>query len=158
MATRLLFILSFFPLTLFQASQSGDWLANDNAPALQFAANSNRPDPRQADTQSGREDCGWIGVEVSPMTRPFADSLGMTELYGAIFDRPQPGSPAAQAKIEAGDVLTTINGEPLRSWNDFEPTIAAIAPGTTISLDTYRDGQLIERKVTLGYSKCSHQP
>ena len=58
----------------------------------------------------------------------------MTELFGAIFDRLQPGSPATQAKIEAGDVLTTINGEPLRSWNDFELTIAAMAPGTTISL------------------------
>ena len=34
--------------------------------------------------------CGWIGVEVRPMTRPFADSLGMTEPYGAIFDRPSP--------------------------------------------------------------------
>jgi S1-C subfamily serine protease len=140
MTTRLLILLAVF------------------AVALSFAANSNGPDPQQAGAQSGQDVCGWIGVQVSPMTKPFADSLGMTELYGAIFDRPQLGSPAAHAKIEAGDVLTTINGESLKSWNDFEPTIAAMAPGTTIYLNTYRDGQLIERKVTLGYSRCSHKP
>src|SRR6516164_2075516 len=59
--------------------------------------------------------CGWIGVKVSPMTKPFAESLGMTELYGAIFDQPRPGSPAAQANIELGDVITAVNGTPLAS-------------------------------------------
>jgi S1-C subfamily serine protease len=98
--------------------------------------------------------CGWIGVEAQPMTRPFADSLGMTELYGAIFDRPKANGPAAQANIEAGDVVTAINGSPLASWSDFTPTISAMAPGTAVYLTTYRDGQLIDVKVILGYSQC----
>ena len=29
-----------------------------------------------------QQPCGWIGVQVSPMTRAFGDSLGMTGLYG----------------------------------------------------------------------------
>jgi serine protease Do len=99
-------------------------------------------------------ECGWIGVKVSPMTRPFADSLGLTELNGAIFDQPDLNGPAAQAKIEAGDVITAINGTPLESWSDFAPTISAMAPGTEVYLTTYRDGQLMERTVTLGSSKC----
>ena len=98
--------------------------------------------------------CGWIGVKVSPMTKPFAESLGMTELYGAVFDQPEPNGPAAQAKIEAGDVITAINGTPLKSWSDFAPTISAMAPGTEVYLTTYRDGQLMERTVTLGSSNC----
>ena len=57
--------------------------------------------------------CGWIGIAASPMIRAFAASLGMVEPYGAIFDRPKAGSPAAQAGIEAGDVITAINGVPL---------------------------------------------
>jgi S1-C subfamily serine protease len=104
--------------------------------------------------QKGGRDCGWIGVQVSPMTRPFADSLGMTELYGAIFDRPEAGSPAAHEHIQAGDVLTEINGEPLRRASDFQAKISATAPGTIIYLTTYRDGQLIERKVTLRSGIC----
>jgi serine protease Do len=88
------------------------------------------------------------------MTRPFADSLGMTEPYGAIFDQPQPNSPAAQASIEAGDVVTAVNGSPLGSWSDFIPTISAMAPGTDVYLTTYRDEQLIEVKVTIGSFEC----
>jgi serine protease Do len=99
-------------------------------------------------------ECGWIGVKVSPMTKPFAESLGMTEPYGAIFDQPEINGPAAQANIEAGDVITAINGTPLESWSDFAPTISAMAPGTDVYLTTYRDGQLMQRTVTLGSFKC----
>jgi serine protease Do len=102
--------------------------------------------------------CGWIGAEVSPMTKAFAESLGMTGPYGAIFDRPQPRSPAARARIQAGDVLTTINGEPLKTWSDFAAKIAAIAPGTTIYLDTYRNRQLIGRHVRVGSFPCAPGP
>jgi hypothetical protein len=42
------------------------------------------------------------------MTAAFAASLGMAVPYGAIFDQPEPGSPAANAHIEQGDVLTAI--------------------------------------------------
>jgi len=59
--------------------------------------------PLAQNLQQGPVFCGWIGVQVSPMTRAFADSLGMVEPYGAIFGKPRPGSPAAQAGIEAGD-------------------------------------------------------
>jgi S1-C subfamily serine protease len=98
--------------------------------------------------------CGWIGVLVSPITAAFADSLGMTEIYGAIFDRPEPGSPAASAHIEAGDVITSINGAKLVRAGDFATTIAQTAPGTTVYLTTWRDQQLIERKVVVGSAQC----
>ncbi len=101
------------------------------------------------------EACSWIGVRVSPMTPDFAASLGMSEPYGAIFGRPGPGSPAAKAHIEAYDVVTAINGSPLRSWRDFAPTIAAFAPDTTIYLTTWRSKQLIDRSVILGRRSCA---
>jgi serine protease Do len=50
------------------------------------------------------------------MTRAFADSLGMVEPCGAIFGQPRPDSPAAQAGIEAGDVVTAINGKLSRDF------------------------------------------
>jgi S1-C subfamily serine protease len=58
--------------------------------------------------QKNNDFCGWMGVQVSPMTSAFAESLGMAEPYGAIFDRPEPGSPAATAGIEQGDVRTAL--------------------------------------------------
>jgi len=74
------------------------------------------------------QDCGGAGVDVSPMKRPFADSLGFADSYGAIFDRPEPGGPAANAGIEAEDVLTAINGAPLETSSAFDVIIAMQAP------------------------------
>jgi serine protease Do len=130
------------------------WLAYAAPAGAQESQQETRPEA-QPENQTT---CGWIGVAVGPVTKPFAESLGMTEPYGAIFKRPQPHSPAARANIEAGDVLTTINGEPLGRWSDFTAKIAAIAPGTTVYLNTYRDRQLIGRHVTVGRAPCPPSP
>ena len=118
---------------------------------------SGQAQPSASITQHGRGApvfCGWIGVSVSPMTRAFADSLGMVEPYGGIFGQPGPGSPAAHAGIEAGDVITAINGTPLKRSRDFAATISKMAPGSVIYLTTFRNGELRDIKPTLGYSNC----
>jgi serine protease Do len=98
--------------------------------------------------------CGWTGVRVSPITAAFADSLGMAVPYGGIFERPESGSPAAEAGIEAGDVITSIEGSPLMKADDFATIIAAMSPGTIVHLSTWRDGQLMEKSLTLGSGRC----
>jgi S1-C subfamily serine protease len=113
-----------------------------------FAANPDRNHPSMSTT------CGSIGVSVRPMTASFAASLGMSVPYGAIFDRPVAGSPAAGAGIEAGDVLTTVNGNPLRKSTDFAGMIASMPPGDTVNLGIRRDGQLIEVALMVGQGKC----
>ncbi len=109
---------------------------------------------RPALRAQGLDPCGWIGVAVSPMTTAFADSLGMAEPYGAIFDAPEAGSPAARAGIQQGDVVTSINGVPIIKAADFAAMIAAQAPDTTVNLSTYRDGQMIAVKLVLAPGKC----
>jgi S1-C subfamily serine protease len=110
--------------------------------------------PMPQHVKQGSVVCGWIAIGVSPMTRPFADSLGMVEPYGAIFDRPKAGSPAAQAGIEAGDVITAIDCQTLARSRDFATIIAKRAPGSVIYLTTFRNGELMEIKLTLGYANC----
>ena len=91
------------------------------------------------------------------MTAAFADSLGMAVPYGAIFATPQPGSPAAAAEIEAGDVLTSVDGSPLERARDFAPLISMMAPGSSVYLNTMRDSQPINVSPILGSIKC-HLP
>jgi serine protease Do len=105
-------------------------------------------------TPKGNDLCGWIGIAVSPMTAAFAESLGMAEPYGAIFDRPEPGSPAATAGIEQGDVLTAINGNPLMVSGDFAGIISLMAPGTSVSLNTSRNGEGMQVNLVLGSAQC----
>jgi S1-C subfamily serine protease len=102
--------------------------------------------------------CGSIGVAVRPMTEAFAQSLGMTAPYGAIFDQPRAGGPAAKAGIDRDDVVTAIQGVTLRSWRDFAPAIAKTAPGTRIHLTTWRSRQLIDMRVRVRAVSCANLP
>jgi serine protease Do len=78
----------------------------------------------------------------------------MSVPYGAIFGRPAAGSPAAGVGIEAGDVLTTVNGNPLEKSTDLAGIIASFAPGDTVNLQIVRNGQLIAVAPTIGQGKC----
>src|SRR5207237_4560494 len=49
---------------------------------------------------------GWIGVQIQPVTADIAESLGMKGTEGALVTEPQADSPAAQAGVLPGDVIT----------------------------------------------------
>jgi serine protease Do len=88
------------------------------------------------------------------MTKSVAASLGFVIPYGAIFETPKPDGPAAPAGIEAGDVVTTINGIPLSKSRNFEGVIARFAPGSVIHLTTLRDCEPFDRTITLDSARC----
>jgi serine protease Do len=92
---------------------------------------------------------GWMGVQIQPVTAAIADSLGMKTAQGAIVDEPQPGSPAAKAGIAAGDVITSVNGTPVKDSRDLARTIARLAPGATVKLDVLRNGTAKNIDLTL---------
>jgi serine protease Do len=92
---------------------------------------------------------GWIGVQVQPVTAAIADSLGMKKAEGAIVDEPQAGGPAAKAGIEAGDVITAVNGTAVKDSRDLARRIGMIAPGTSLKLDMLRKGDAKTVTLTL---------
>ena len=98
-----------------------------------------------------------MGVQVRPMTRAFAVSLGMAVPYGAIFDEPDPGGPAANAGIQADDVLTSINGSPVMLSGDVSAMISAMAPGSVVYLNTFRNRQMIKVSLVLGSGNCVNE-
>jgi serine protease Do len=93
---------------------------------------------------------GWLGVQVQPVTKGIADSLGMKEAKGAMVDEPQDGSPAAKAGIAAGDVITAVNGTPVKDSRDLARRIASMAPGTSAKLDILHKGDAKSLTVELG--------
>jgi serine protease Do len=84
---------------------------------------------------------GWLGVRAQPVTADIADSLGMKQARGAMVDDPQDGSPAAKAGIEAGDVITAVNGTAVKDSRDLARTIGMMAPGTSVKLDVLHKGE-----------------
>ena len=93
---------------------------------------------------------GWLGVQVQPVTAEIANSLGMKKAEGAIVDDPQANSPAAKAGIESGDVITAVNGKPVKDARELARTIGMMAPDTSAKLDILRKGETKTLTVTLG--------
>jgi serine protease Do len=100
---------------------------------------------------------GWLGVQVQPVTKAIADSLGMKTAGGAMVDEPQPGSPAARAGIESGDVITALDGTPVRDSRDLARRVAMLAPGSSAKLDVFRKGETKSMTITLAEMPNQHQ-
>jgi serine protease Do len=90
---------------------------------------------------------GWIGIQIQPVTKDIADSLGLKKAEGALVAEPQAHSPAVKAGIEAGDVITAVNGKPVKDARDLAKKIGAMAPKTDVKLSVLHKGS--EKTITL---------
>jgi len=59
--------------------------------------------------------------------------------YGIVLQSVTPGSPAEKAGLEAGDVVTAVNGHPVHSGNDLVNPIAATPVGDKVRIDYVRN-------------------
>jgi serine protease Do len=100
---------------------------------------------------------GWLGVEIQPVTTGIANSLGIKKAEGAIVDQPQPDSPAAKAGIKSGDLITAVNGTPMKDSRELAREIGMMAPNTSVKLDILRNGETKTLTVTLGQMPSEHQ-
>ena len=99
---------------------------------------------------NGKVTRGWLGVQVQPVTKGIADSLGLKKAEGAMVDEPQNGSPAAKAGIQSGDIVTALNGTTIKDSRDLAQKVAMLAPGSSAKLDILRKGESKTITVTLG--------
>jgi serine protease Do len=93
---------------------------------------------------------GWIGVQIQPVTADIAEGLGLKASQGALVAAPQTGSPAANAGILSGDVITAVDGKALKDARDLAKLIGGMMPGTTVKLTVWRKGEEKSMAVTLG--------
>ncbi|MHC2434635.1 Do family serine endopeptidase [Bradyrhizobium sp. USDA 4451] len=92
---------------------------------------------------------GWLGVQVQPVTSGIAESLGLKQAQGALVDEAQADTPAAQAGIRPGDVITSVNGNAIKDSGTLAREISAMAPGSSAKLDIVRKGETKTFTVTL---------
>jgi serine protease Do len=92
---------------------------------------------------------GHLGVAVQSVDADMAKAFGLSQGGGALVAEVTPGSPAAKAGIERGDIILDLNGQPISAPEDLSVHIAELAPGTVAHLKVSRNGQTRDVEVTL---------
>ena len=93
---------------------------------------------------------GWLGVQIQSVTEDIATSLGIEGTDGAIVADALADGPARDAGIEAGDIITQIDGKTVEDPKALSQTIAGMDPGQQIKVTVIRDGNTRNVDVTLG--------
>ncbi len=93
---------------------------------------------------------GWLGVAVRPLTAQTADQAGLSEPRGAVVEGVVPGSPAERAGLQKGDVVVTVNDQPVGGPPELTRRIATTPPGTKVQIGVIRDRQRRKVPVELG--------
>ncbi len=98
---------------------------------------------------------GYLGVQIQPVGPDIAEALGLKDARGALVDKTTPGTPAAEAGIQARDVITKVNGEDVRDAGDLSRRIGDMKPGDKVELTLLRNGA--EKTVSLALASQSSE-
>jgi serine protease Do len=96
---------------------------------------------------------GYLGVNVQPVTEDMAESMGMKTAKGAIVAEAMSGTPAADAGLKAGDVITKLNGQVVDDASDLTRRIGSFKPSDKVELTYMRDGAEKTAQITLADQK-----
>jgi serine protease Do len=86
---------------------------------------------------------GRLGLAVEPLTPELAQSLGTSHTHGLVVRSVQDGSPADEAGLRPGDLITEVNRKPVRTVEDLRRAVEASKEGAPTLLLVYRDGNSI---------------
>jgi S1-C subfamily serine protease len=100
----------------------------------------------------------WVGVGGATLTPTMAEEFNLSVTQGVIVTRVVPGSPAATAGLRnlpaqnpaAADIVTELDGRPVRRFEDIADVVNDHNPGDTIAMTYLRNGQTQSANVTLG--------
>jgi Do/DeqQ family serine protease len=93
--------------------------------------------------RTGHVNRGYLGVELQEITPELATQFHVEERGGALIAQVEPGSPAAQAGLKAGDVIRTFNGHAVDSASSLQYAVADAGPHTTASVGLLRHGRSV---------------
>ena len=98
---------------------------------------------------TGKVERGWIGARIQPVNEEIAEAVGLDKSRGAMIGAVDQASPAAQAKLQPGDVILSFDGKPIDRSRQLPRLVADAAPDTVVKLSVWRDGkeQEVELKV-----------
>ena len=101
---------------------------------------------------------GWLGIGIQELDSDLAKSFKLNQPSGALVRNVEPNSPAAKAKLQAGDVILAYDGKPLNRSSDLPPMVASTSIGSTVPLTVLRNGEQREIDITVGNLAVRGEP
>jgi serine protease Do len=92
---------------------------------------------------------GQLGVTMQPVSDDIVKAFKLDNGAGAAVVDVTPGSGAAKAGIQAGDIILSYNGQPLQQAADLPPLVGMTKPGSKVPVDILRNGKKQTLEVTV---------
>jgi len=92
---------------------------------------------------------GYLGVSFKELDQDVADELKISRNVGLYVADVAPGSGAAQAGLQHGDIITKVNGNKVYESSDLQEPVARLQPGDKINLTILRGNEEKNVSVTL---------
>jgi serine protease Do len=99
--------------------------------------------------RDGKVSHGFIGIGISDVTPDNAKFFHRSNATGAIVTQVDPNSPGGKAGLKTGDVIASLNGQPVTDAGELQMEVGQKRPGDTIQLQVERDSKAINIPVTL---------
>jgi serine protease Do len=125
-------------------SQTGGYMGLSFAIPIDVATNV-----QQQLVDHGRVVRGRIGVVVQDVNAQLAQSFGLDRPRGALISGVEEGAPAAEAGLRPGDVILSLNGEPIERFTELGAAIAEMQPGSEATLGIWRNREESEIDVQI---------
>lgn len=93
------------------------------------------------------------GIQLTNLTPRIAERLDISVESGALVVEVEPNSPAAEADVERGSVITSVGSEEIETSGDLLVTLREYVPGDSVELTVVDDGS--EREATVELEACS---
>ncbi|WP_353365975.1 Do family serine endopeptidase [Acidovorax sp. FG27] len=107
---------------------------------------------------TGRVSRGRIGVQIEPVAKDVAESIGLGKPQGALVRGVEAGSPADTAGVEAGDVITRFDGKAVEKVADLPRLVGNTKPGTKSTITVFRRGATRDLAITIAEVEPDDKP
>lgn len=103
----------------------------------------------------GKVKRGFLGVRLQPLDRNLADGLGWDEGHGVVIADVVPGTPAAEAGLEANDIIAAFDGKEAAELDHLRLRISNTPPNKAVDFKVFRDGEM--QTITLELAELPDQ-
>ncbi|WP_299805814.1 Do family serine endopeptidase [uncultured Shewanella sp.] len=95
---------------------------------------------------------GVLGVMGQDLTSELAKGFGIETQHGGFINEVMPDSAAAKAGIKVGDIIVSVNGRSIKSFQELRAKVATMGAGTKVEFGLIRDGDEETVTAVLGES------